>query len=123
MSRQAQRTALARIKGRASGLQRGFIVTTLFGRKGSQAFDKRLTNMNRLAANVLQGPVMTSRATKTSPIYDMRHIAEEMDRLFQKQIELMKSETLVGLTPAEREEYDKVGEKIRKLFAELAKHK
>ena len=60
--------------------------------------------------------------SRSSTGYNMRQIAEEMDRLFQRQIELMKSESFSGLTPAEREEYDKVGEKIRKLFAEIAKH-
>jgi hypothetical protein len=50
-------------------------------------------------------------------------IAAEMDQLFQRQIELMRSETFVGLTPPQRAEYDKIGERIRELFAELAKFK
>jgi hypothetical protein len=50
-------------------------------------------------------------------------IAAEMDQLFQKQIELMKSETFIGLTPPERAEYDEIGSRIRELFAELARFK
>jgi hypothetical protein len=51
----------------------------------------------------------------------VREIAAEMDHLFQRQLELMKSETLIGLTPSQRCEYEKVGQRIRELFAELAK--
>ena len=53
----------------------------------------------------------------------VRQIAEEIDRLSQRQVELMKSEAFVGLTPAERAEYDAIGERIRVLFGELAKLK
>jgi hypothetical protein len=80
--------------------------------------DNHLTNVPTPWAKLAE---MKSRATVSVPT--LRQIAEEMDRLFQRQTELMKSETFVGLTPAQREEYDKIGEKIRELFAELAKHK
>jgi DNA-binding CsgD family transcriptional regulator len=41
--------------------------------------------------------------------------------LFQQQIELARREALVGLTPAEYEEYDKVVDGIRDSYSELAK--
>lgn len=50
-------------------------------------------------------------------------IAAEMDQLFDRQIELMKSETFIGLTPSQRAEYDEVSRRIRELFAELARFK
>jgi hypothetical protein len=50
----------------------------------------------------------------------LRQIAGEMDALFQRQISLMKSETFVGLTPAERQEYERITEKLSGLFRELA---
>lgn len=57
----------------------------------------------------------------TTPARSVSEIAAEMDQLFRRQIELMKSETFVGLTPSQRAEYDKIGERIREMFAELAK--
>jgi hypothetical protein len=66
---------------------------------------------------------MKPRLTMTAPTRTVREIAAEMDQLFQRQIELMKSESFVGLTPSERVEYDKIGERICELFAELAKFK
>lgn len=59
----------------------------------------------------------------TAPTRTVREIAVEMDELFHKQIELMKSESFVGLTPSERAECDRIGERIRELFGELAKFK
>ena len=53
----------------------------------------------------------------------VRQIADEIDRLFQRQIELMKSESFLGLTPAERAEYDAIGVRISALYRELAKLK
>jgi hypothetical protein len=50
-------------------------------------------------------------------------IAGEMDALFQRQIELMKSETFVGLTPVEREEYEKITARIAALFRECGRLK
>jgi hypothetical protein len=51
----------------------------------------------------------------------VRQIAQEIDRLFQRQIELMKAEAFVGLTPAERAEYDRIGVQISALYGELAR--
>lgn len=62
-------------------------------------------------------------ASPSSPPPAVQEIAEEMDRLFQRQIALMKSETFAGLTPAELQEYDEIGQRIHRLFAELARHK
>jgi hypothetical protein len=53
----------------------------------------------------------------------MLQIAGEMDALFQRQIELMKSETFTGLTPAERQEYERIVEELSGLFRELARLK
>jgi len=64
---------------------------------------------------------MKSQVATTTPGRAVSQIAAEMDQLFRKQIELMKSETFVGLTPSQRAEYDQIGERIRELFAELAK--
>ena len=50
-------------------------------------------------------------------------IAGEMDSLFQRQIELMKSETFVGLTPLERQEYEAIPERVAALFRELGRLK
>jgi len=64
---------------------------------------------------------MPSDSSASSSRSGVRRIAEEIDRLFQRQIDLMKSESFVGLTPAERSEYDRIGERISELFGELAK--
>jgi len=66
---------------------------------------------------------MKPRLVMTAPTRTVREIAAEMDQLFQRQIELMKSETFVGLTPSERAEYERIGERIRELFGELARFK
>jgi len=61
--------------------------------------------------------IVASRSSK------LRRITQEMEALFQRQIELMKSETFVGLTPVQRQEYEKITEKISSLFRELARLK
>jgi hypothetical protein len=48
-------------------------------------------------------------------------IGTELARLFQQQIELTRREALVGLTPAECEEYENIVERIRESYIELAK--
>ena len=53
----------------------------------------------------------------------VHEMAAEMDRLFNRQVELMKTETFVGLNPRERQEYEKIGERIHQLFRELGKRK
>jgi len=50
-----------------------------------------------------------------------QQIAAELTQLFDQQVELTKKEAFVGLTPTEREEYDRVAEKIRESYARLAK--
>jgi hypothetical protein len=50
-----------------------------------------------------------------------QQISAELASLFQRQIELTRREALVGLTPAEYEEYDKVVDAIRDSYSELAK--
>jgi hypothetical protein len=51
----------------------------------------------------------------------LQQISAELASLFQQQIELTRREALVGLTPAEYEEYDKVVDGIRDSYSELAK--
>jgi hypothetical protein len=63
-----------------------------------------------------------SLATAT-PGRTVAEIAAEMDQLFHRQIELMKSETFLGLTPPQRAEYDEIGARVRELFVELARFK
>jgi hypothetical protein len=63
---------------------------------------------------------MESQSVATSNYSRMLRIAGELDALFQRQIELMKSETFVGLTPAERQEYERIVETLSRLFRELA---
>lgn len=64
---------------------------------------------------------MESHSTITSHHGRVLQIGREMDRLFQRQIELMKSETFVGLTPVEHQEYERIAEKLSGLFRELAR--
>ena len=63
---------------------------------------------------------MESHTIVASGSSKLRRITQEMEALFQRQIELMKSETFVGLTPVQRQEYEKITEKISSLFRELA---
>jgi len=64
---------------------------------------------------------MATKDTFFSTGNKTREIAAEMDALFRQQTELMKRETVVGLTPVEREEYDKLSRRIHGLFGELAR--
>jgi hypothetical protein len=66
---------------------------------------------------------MKPRLVTAAQLQSVREIAAEMDQLFQRQTELMKSETFVGLTPSQRAEYEKTDERIRELFTELARIK
>ena len=67
--------------------------------------------------------LMESHDTITSTRGRILEIAGEMDALFQRQIQLMKSETFVGLTPAQRQEYERIAEHLSRLFRELAQMK
>jgi hypothetical protein len=51
----------------------------------------------------------------------LQQISAELASLFQRQIKLTRREALVGLTPAEYEEYDRVVDGIRDSYSELAK--
>lgn len=48
-------------------------------------------------------------------------ISAELERLIQQQSEMTRQEALVGLTPSERGTYEQLGERIRQLFAEMAR--
>ena len=64
---------------------------------------------------------MKRQAYISSSSDKVQQIGDELSRLFQRQIELTKREALVGLTPTEREEYEKVVQGIRQSYIELAK--
>ncbi len=51
----------------------------------------------------------------------VQQLGAELGSLFQRQIELTRREALVGLTPAECEEYENVVQAIRESYSELAK--
>jgi hypothetical protein len=51
----------------------------------------------------------------------VQQVAAELAGLFERQVELTKREALVGLTPAECEEYDQIVQGIRESYIELAK--
>jgi len=62
---------------------------------------------------------MKPRTPVSAKVRKVRDIAAEMQGLFEKQIELLKSESFVALTRSQLAEYDRVGERIRELFQEL----
>jgi hypothetical protein len=62
---------------------------------------------------------MKARATASAKIRDVRDIAAEMEHLFRRQIELLKSGTFVSLKPSRLTEFDRIGVRIRTLFQEL----
>ncbi|HXM23803.1 MAG TPA: hypothetical protein VN948_21270 [Terriglobales bacterium] len=64
---------------------------------------------------------MTRQGSTSSSGDRVQQISAELAGLFQQQIELTRREALVGLTPAECEEYDKIVEGIRESYIELAK--
>ena len=47
----------------------------------------------------------------------------EIDRLLEIQVGLLKTETFVGLTPTQRQEYDQITNKLHELFSEMGKTK
>ena len=67
------------------------------------------------------GLFMKRQASTPSSSDRVQQIGAELSRLFQRQIELTKREALVGLTPTEREEYEKVVQDIRQSYINLAK--
>jgi hypothetical protein len=64
---------------------------------------------------------MTRQGSASSRCDRAQQISAELAGLFQQQIELTRREALVGLTPAEYEEYDKVVDGIRDSYSQLAK--
>jgi hypothetical protein len=50
-------------------------------------------------------------------------IVAEIDRLLEIQVGLLKTETFVGLTPTQRQEYDQITNKLHELFSEMGKTK
>jgi len=64
---------------------------------------------------------MTRQGSTSSSCGRAQQISTELAGLFQQQIELTRREALVGLTPAECEEYDRIVERIRDSYTELAK--
>ena len=64
---------------------------------------------------------MTRQGSASSCCDRAQQIRAELASLFQRQIELTRREALVGLTPAEREEFDQIVAGIRESYSELAK--
>jgi len=64
---------------------------------------------------------MISKSSILSSDYRVQQIGTELAGLFQRQIELTRREALVGLTPAECEEYEKIAAQIRESYLELAR--
>jgi len=64
---------------------------------------------------------MISKTSTLSSDYRVQQIGTELAGLFQRQIELTRREALVGLTPAECEEYEKIAAQIRESYLELAR--
>jgi len=49
-----------------------------------------------------------------------QQVASEIDCLLEKHVELLRAESFVGLTPAQRQEYEKISKRLHELFRELA---
>jgi len=64
---------------------------------------------------------MTGKSSTLSSEGRIDQIGAELTCLFHRQIELTRREALVGLTPAECEEYDKIAAEIRESYIQLAK--
>ena len=64
---------------------------------------------------------MISKTSTLSSDYIVQQIGTELAGLFQRQIELTRREALVGLTPGECEEYEKIAVQIRESYLELAR--
>ncbi len=64
---------------------------------------------------------MKQRVPSFSNGHRSREIAVELAQLFQQQVEMTRWEAFVGFTPSELQEYDRLLERIRELYAELGK--
>ena len=64
---------------------------------------------------------MKHREPTSSKWERAEQISAELAGLFQQQIELTKREALVGLTPTECQQYDRIVEGIRESYIELAR--
>jgi hypothetical protein len=64
---------------------------------------------------------MKRQGSTSSGADRVEQIGAELGSLFQRQIELTRREALVGLTPAECEEYENILQAIRESYSELAK--
>jgi hypothetical protein len=64
---------------------------------------------------------MARQNTPSSVGNRVQQISAELAGLFQQQIEMTRREALIGLTPSECEDYDKIVRRIRESYIELAK--
>jgi hypothetical protein len=64
---------------------------------------------------------MRRKGTAPADGSQRKKITTELECLAQQQSEMVKREALVGLTPAERGEYEQLSERIRQLFIEMAR--
>ena len=83
-----------------------------------------MTHRRRLRISCFQGiRSMGSESAVVRKYSETGRIAAEMDRLLEKHVELLKVESFVGLTPAQRQEYESIGRRLHELFGELARLK
>lgn len=66
---------------------------------------------------------MSSETAVVRKSSETQRIAAEIDRLLEKHVELLKAESFVGLTPAQRQEFERIGVRLHQLFGELARLK
>jgi hypothetical protein len=64
---------------------------------------------------------MKRQGSTSSSADRVEQIGTALGRLFQRQIELTRREALLGLTPSECEEYEKILQGIRESYIDLAK--
>jgi len=78
--------------------------------------------LNATAAILPSGFVMmrSERAALSVHSDQTQQVASEIDRLLEKHVELLRAESFVGLTPVQRQEYEKISKRLHELFRELA---
>ena len=91
----------------------------------SQEFDNRMTSGPIRRGYAGRGLAAMKYDRTVLPVHGDRtqDLAAEIDRLLEKQVGLLKTETFVGLTPTQRQEYDQITNKLHELFSEMGKTK
>lgn len=91
----------------------------------SQEFDNRMTSGPAWRGYAGRGLAAMKYDRTVLPVHGDRtqDIAAEIDRLLEMQVGLLKTESFVGLTPSQRQEYDQITNKLHELFSEMGKTK